>query len=135
MLWPREKISLTDLKIEKTRLRRAVNGGYLIEITDSGCVDKAKALEEKVRTILPMDKVVVARPVRTGELRFMGLDDTITSEEVADFIIDAGKCNEGKVKVGAIQAVKNGLYTAWARCPLAVAAVIARRKKVPIGRL
>lgn len=112
---------MTDLKIEKTRLRRAANGGYLIEIMDSGCYEKARALQDKLRTILTEEKANVTRPMKTGELRFIGLDVTVTSEEVADFIMGNGKCEREDIKrVGEIQAMRNGLYTVWARCPLAV---------------
>lgn len=37
----RNEISLKDLKIENTRLRRAANGGYLIEIMDKDSAGKA----------------------------------------------------------------------------------------------
>lgn len=129
----REKISLTDLKIEKTRLRRAANGGYLIEIMDSGCYEKARALQDKLRAILPEEKASVTRPMKSGELRFIGLDVTATNEEVAAVIMEYGKCEKEDIRVGDIQAMRNGLYTAWARCPLAVAALIARKRKIRIG--
>ncbi|CAL1680957.1 unnamed protein product [Lasius platythorax] len=78
---------------------------------DSGCYKKARALQDKLRTILPEEKANVTRPMKTGELRFIGLDVTVTSKEVADFIMGNGKCEREDIKVGKIQAMRNGLYT------------------------
>ncbi|KMQ85976.1 hypothetical protein RF55_15191 [Lasius niger] len=97
----KKEISLTELKIEKTRIRRTANGGYLIEILDANGEDKAKALLKKLRALLPEEQAVVA-PVTSGELRFIGLDDTISVEEVAELIALEGKCDVEKVKVGSI---------------------------------
>ncbi|KMQ90130.1 reverse transcriptase [Lasius niger] len=113
----RNKISLKDLKIESTRLRRAANGGYLIEILDKDSAGQA----------------TVACPVTYGELRFVGLDDTILPEEVVQFIACEGKCEEVDIKIGNIQPMRNGLNTIWARCPISAAAVIAQRKRVRMG--
>lgn len=129
----REKISLADLKIQKTRLRRAANGGYLIEIMVPGCFEKAKALQDKLKAILPEEKANVARPMKTGELRFIGLDIAATSDEVADFIVENGKCGKEDIKVGEIQTMRNVLYTVWARCPLAVVVYITKMRKARIG--
>ncbi|KMQ89040.1 reverse transcriptase [Lasius niger] len=107
----RSEISLKDLKIESTRLRRAANGGYLIEILDKDNAGKAQALREK----------------------FVGLDDTILPEEVVQLIASEGKCEEVDIKIGRIQPMRNGLSTIWARCPLSAAAVIAQRKRVRMG--
>lgn len=87
----RNEISLTDLKIEKTRIRRAANGGYLIEVLDTDGEDKAKALLVKLRALLPEEQAANARPVTSDELRFVGLDDTILAEEVAQLIASEGK--------------------------------------------
>ncbi|KMQ90966.1 hypothetical protein RF55_9221 [Lasius niger] len=130
LLRARKKISLTDLKIERTRIRRAANGGYLIEIMDTDGKDKAKPLLGKLRALLPEEQAVIARPVTSGELRFVGLDDTISAEEVACFIASEGKCDLKDVKTGSIQPMRNGLNTIWARCPLLAATAIAARKKI-----
>ncbi|KMQ92223.1 gag-pol polyprotein [Lasius niger] len=100
---------------------------------DPGCFAKAKALQDQLKAILPEEKANVARPMKTGELRFIGLDIAATSDEVADFIVENGKCGKEDIKVSEIQAMRNGLYTVWARCPLAVAVYIAKMRKARIG--
>lgn len=52
LLRARKEISLTDLKIESTRLRRAANGRYIIEIMDKDGADKAASLQEKLKRSL-----------------------------------------------------------------------------------
>lgn len=44
-----------------------------------------------------------------------------------------GKCNVDEIKVGAVQMMRNGLYTVWVRCPLTAAVSIATLKKIGIG--
>lgn len=133
LLKTRQEISLKNLKIENTRLRRAANGGYLIEILDKDNAGKAKVLQERLRAILPEEQATVACPVTYGELRFIGLDETILSTEVEQFIVSEGKCDKDNVKVGQIQPMRNGLNTVWVRCPLSAATAIASRKKVSMG--
>lgn len=129
----RREISLADLKIGQTRLRRAANGGYLIEILDADGADKARTLQEKLKILLPEEQATIACPVISGELRFIGLDDTILAEEVAQFIASEGKCDVDEVKVGTFRAMRNGLNMVWAKCSLVAASKIAAKKKVNIG--
>lgn len=111
------------------RLRRA----YLIEIMDKEGSGKAKALQERLRALFTEEQATVACPVTFGEMRFVGLDDTILLEEVVQFIITEGNCDKEDVKVGRIQPMRNGLNTVWVRCPLVAATAIASRKKVRMG--
>lgn len=129
----RNEISLKELKIESTRLRRTANGGYLIEIMDKDSAGKAKALRERLKALLPEEQATVACPVTYDELRFVGLDDTILPEEVAQFVASEGKCEEEDIKIGRIQPMRDGLNTIWARCPISAATVIASKKKVRMG--
>ncbi|CAL1672174.1 unnamed protein product [Lasius platythorax] len=129
----RNEISLKDLNIESTRLRRAANGGYLIEILDRDNTGKAQALREKLKGLIPDGQATVACPVTYGELRFVGLDDTISPGEVVQFIASEGKCEEVDIRIGNIQPIRNGLSTVWARCPISAAAVISQRKRVRLG--
>ncbi|KMQ88003.1 hypothetical protein RF55_12587 [Lasius niger] len=125
----RNEISLKDLSIKSTRLRRAANGGYLIEIMDKERSGKAKMLQEKLRALFTEEQVAVACSVTFGELRFVGLDDTISMEEVVQLIITEGHCDKEDIKVGRIQPMRNGLNTVWVRCLLVAATTIATRKK------
>lgn len=127
----RASISLSDLQIEKTRIRKAANGGLLIEILGPEGSVKAETLAGKLKEIL-QDKAKIARPIAKGEIRMIGLDDSVTIEKVADAIVQYGKCTLEDTKVG-IRPMNNGLFTIWAQCPLSAAVKIANLKKIKLG--
>ncbi|KMQ88893.1 gag-pol polyprotein [Lasius niger] len=113
----RESISLDDLEIDRTKIRRAANGGILIEVLGPGGAGKALALKDKLHGIL-QDRAVVSRPVAKGEIRLIGLDCTTSTEEVLEVVAACGGCLRSDVKVGEIRPLNNGLFTVWVQCPL-----------------
>ncbi|CAL1672249.1 unnamed protein product [Lasius platythorax] len=127
----RESISLDQLKIDQTKIRRAANGGILIEVLGPGGSGKALALRDKLFEVL-QDQAVITRPVAKGEIRLVGLDCTST-DEVLDVVAGLGGCLRSDVKVGMIRPLNNGLYTVWVQCPLGAVAKLSNLKKVKIG--
>ncbi|XP_068993471.1 uncharacterized protein [Neodiprion pinetum] len=132
----REKIQLAELGIEETRVRRAANGGVLIEIPGPENARKADALAAQLTKVI-LDKygnvVSVTRPVIKGELRVLGLDDSVSAEELARTLAEQGGCKVEEVRVGVPRRTPNGLYSAWAQCPLRAAVAVATKGKVRIG--
>ncbi|XP_046629516.1 uncharacterized protein LOC124309827 [Neodiprion virginianus] len=132
----REKIQLAELGIEETRVRRAANGGVLIEIPGPENTRKADALAAQLTRVI-LDKygnaVSVTRPVIKGELRVLGLDDSVSTEELARTLAEQGGCKVEEVRVGVPRRTPNGLYSAWAQCPLRAAVAVAKKGKVRIG--
>lgn len=126
------KVSLPDLKIVGTKIRHTANGGVLIEVPGPDGSEKADALRRKVQEALG-DKAVVTRPVIKGELRIVGMDDSITAQEVVEVIAMEGGCLPEDVKVGPIRPMRNGLYTVWIQCPLAAAIRASTGNKIRIG--
>lgn len=63
-------------------MRRAANGGLLIEIMGPDGTNKAKILEGKLRDILH-EEAKVMRPIIKGEIRLIGLDVTASVMEIA----------------------------------------------------
>lgn len=72
---------------------------------------KAESLKNKISEVLG-GSAKVTRPVIKGEVRLIGIDDSVVVEEVTDTIAAAGRCKE--IKVGMIKSMTNGLYTVWA---------------------
>ncbi|KMQ84932.1 gag-pol polyprotein, partial [Lasius niger] len=128
----RESISLDALEIDRTKIRRAANGGILIEVLGLGGSGKALALKEKLHDVL-RDRAVVSRLVAKGEIRLVGLDCTTSANEVLNVVASLGGCLEDDVKVGAIRPLNNGLYTVWVQCPLGAVAKLSHMRKVKIG--
>lgn len=127
-----ENIPLLELGIERSRIRRTINGGRIIEIPGLNAVDKADKLADKLRSVFG-PQVVVVRPSVKGELRIVGLDDTVSSEEVVSMVAELGGCPGADMKVGSIRQMANGLGAVWVQCPLASANKISALKKVRIG--
>jgi len=125
----RTEISLQDLGIEDTRIRKTVTGGLLIQIPSSEGNKKAELLAGKLQSILE-NEARVALPVIKGELRIIGLNDSVTNEEVAEEIARLGECKISNVKVGDIKIMRNGLGFIWAQCPLTAAVKVAKHSKL-----
>lgn len=128
----RDKISLDELNIKMTRIRRAANGGMIIEILGQNEHDRADALADKLKTILK-DQAKVVRPMVRDEIRLIGLDDSVSKEEVMYVVAQNGNCKEEDVKTGPIRQMNNGLFTVWVQCPLSAAIKTANMKKIKIG--
>lgn len=66
----RQSISLDDKDLQlvgRTKVRKAANGGLLIEITGPNGTTKAKILEEKLRVVLQEDARVVRSCSERGD--------------------------------------------------------------------
>lgn len=128
----REKISLDDLQIKMTKIRRAANGGMVIKVLGKNEQECADALADKLKDVLK-DQARVVRPMIRGEIRLIGMDDSVTKEEVCQVIVQTGGCKEEDIKIGPIRQMNNGLFTVWAQCPLSAAIKISNPRKVKIG--
>lgn len=61
------------------------------------------------------------------------MEESVTKEEIEFAVAEEGECGMQEVKVGAIRLVRNGLNTAWLRCPLKAAVEIAKKGKIRVG--
>lgn len=93
--------------------------------------EKADLLQQNLARVLGED-AIVSRPVIKGDVRLIGLDDSVSAQEVADVLAEYGKCLPSEVKVGAIRRLGNGLHTVWAQCPLAAAVEAASKERINI---
>jgi hypothetical protein len=75
----------------------------------------------------------ITRPHKTGDLRFSGLDDATTSQEMAEAVAKAGACTPAEVRVGQIRPAPSGVHSAWVQCPLASANKIAGVGRLKVG--
>ncbi|KYN09548.1 hypothetical protein ALC57_18335 [Trachymyrmex cornetzi] len=103
----RSKISLDDLSITNTRIRKAQAGGLLIEIPggeETGA--KAEALVDKLKGVIAeneyKEEVNVVRPMRRAEMRLVDIDQSVTAEEVAEAVARNGVSEELRLGIVAI---------------------------------
>ncbi|KMQ81762.1 gag-pol polyprotein, partial [Lasius niger] len=128
----RSAISLNDLKIDKTKIRKAANGSLLIEVMGPGGAEKASKLRDQIHEVLK-DDARVTRPVTKGEVRLIGLHDATSPKEIIDAISRYGNCLNEDIKLGPIHPLRNGLFTVWVQCPLGAAIRTANYGKIGIG--
>ncbi|XP_046619808.1 uncharacterized protein LOC124304981 [Neodiprion virginianus] len=132
----REKISLTELEMPATKIRRSANRGVLIEVAGPDGAQKADVLAAHLGEMTRAeygDAVRISRPITKGEIRVLGMDDSVTAEELAAIMAATGGCGIEAVKVGPLREMTNGLRSAWVQCPLGAATKIAAKGKIPVG--
>ena len=134
----RGKISLEDLNIANTRIRRAQAGGLLIEIPggeEAGA--KAEALVDRLRAVLAesdyKDRVSVVRPVRRAEIRLINVDQSVSAEEVLKEVATFGEVPTGDVRIGPFRPGRGGANTVWVQCPLACASKLVKAGRIRLG--
>lgn len=128
----RMNISLGEMGIENPRIRKAANGSILVEVSGPEKIDKANTLANKLKEVLQND-AKISKPSIKGELRIIGVDESITTEEIACAVADAGRCTMSDVDVGQIRPMTNGFGIAWAQCPLQAACRSAGKDSLKVG--
>lgn len=128
----RSEIPLDELGISDSRIRKSANGNLIIEIPGPDGSDKADLLTSKMRSVFREDTVVTRQTMR-GDLRLVGLDDSISIQEITEAILLAGDCPASSIKVGTIRKLRNGQGVVWAQCPLTAANRISATGKLRIG--
>lgn len=103
---------LESLRIEDLRPRKAVTGAQILEIRGSDNVEKADVLANELREVMAhQGDVKIACPSKSVKLRVSGMDDSITTQEVASAVGSIGGCSPQDVKVTKIGRPFNGLGT------------------------
>ncbi|XP_049875606.1 uncharacterized protein LOC126380821 [Pectinophora gossypiella] len=125
----KSKVDLQSLGISNLRIRKAVTGARVLELAGASSTEKADTLAEKLRESLSGDVVKVSRPIKCAQMRVMGLDDSVTAQEVVEAVAKAGGCAVDAIKAGAIREGASGMGSLLVSCPIAAA------KKVAQGRL
>lgn len=133
MLRAKSGIRLSDLGITSVRVKRAITGGIVMEVPGEASAARADALAAKLRETLAGMGVRVARPCKQAEIRLYGLDDSVTSAEVAAAVATASGCAAEAVATGDVRMSPGGLGTAWVRCPTGVARRLAVEGRVVVG--
>ncbi|KYN35368.1 Gag polyprotein [Trachymyrmex septentrionalis] len=114
----RTGVPLDELGITDTRVRRAQNGGLLVEIPGEDAGTKADSLSEKLNSLFKNREVVrVIRLVRRTEFRLLDLDESVTAEEIRTVVVARGKASPNDVCVGPLRPSRGGQNSSWLQCP------------------
>jgi len=128
----RESVNLKDLGIANPRMRRAANGGIIIEISGPEGAIKADTLASRLREVIG-ENAAVSRPVVKADLRVSGFDVSVMKDEIITEITERGSCLASDIRVGQFRPMRNGLNMVWVQCPLSAAIKISRRGKIDVG--
>jgi len=128
----RESVNLKDIGISNPRMRRAANGGIIIEISGPEGAVKADTLASRLRDAIG-DNAVVSRSVVKADLKISGFDESVIKDEIITAMTEIGNCLASDVRVGSFRPMRNGLIMTWVQCLLSAALKVSRRGKVNLG--
>ena len=75
----------------------------MLEVPGAASGETADAIAAKIRAFLYLDEARVSRPMKCADLRIMGLDDTVSEEDVVAAIVRATGCLAEQVRAGTIR--------------------------------
>jgi len=128
----REGVNLKDLGIINPKMRRAANGGVIIEIAGPEGAIKADTLASRLREIIG-ENAAVSRPVVKADIRLSGFDDSVIKDEIITIVTEYGNCLASDVRVGQFRPMRNGLNMVWLQCPLSAAIKLSKKSRINIG--
>lgn len=88
-------------------------------------------LAGKISALLP--DVIFRRAVRTGEVRLVGFDESVSPEELARALAGSAACEVGKIRMGIPRSGPRGIGAIWVRLPFAAASAVVRVGLVRVG--
>nr|XP_012218038.1 PREDICTED: uncharacterized protein LOC105669575 [Linepithema humile] len=130
----REKISLSDLNISDTKIKRSITGGVIIEIPGENSDLKADLLLNSLHCLFKDRRGVKFRkPIKTSQIKLLGLDDSITLIEISKILAEIGACSPSSISCSPIRFVRGGLGVSYARCPISASVRILEAARISIG--
>jgi len=89
-------------------MRRAANGGVIIEISGPKGAVKADTLASRLREAID-NNAVVSRPVMKADLRISGFDEFVLKDEIITVMTEFGDYLASDVRVSSFRPMRNGL--------------------------
>lgn len=126
------KVDIEKYGIKELKYRIAQTGARILEVRGNDMASKADSLAAEIRTALADKDLTVSRPERTADIRLLGLDESVSNEDVEAAIRRATQC-EGQIKTGPIHMMPMGLGSVWLRCPVAAANKLATAGRLLVG--
>lgn len=128
----RDSVSLSELGIQDTKLRKARGGALVIEVPGERAQEQADLLADRLSNALG-GNAVVSRPSIKGELRIIGIEDSVTVPDIKTklaLLTDGISCD---FECSPISTMRNGMGIAWVKCKLDVAVKLASMDKIQLG--
>jgi hypothetical protein len=129
----RGSIPLDGVGVKSLNIRKAMTGGFVLELPRDRNGEKATALATQLTRILDPNKVRMATPFRTAEMMVIGIDVSVTKEEISNTLATEGGCKVEDVQLGDVHSARKGLGSAWMRGPAGAVRRLTQAGKVRIG--
>lgn len=104
----KQRVSLKEIGIENTIIRRAMNGAIVIEVPGPQGKQQADLLANSL-TVALGEEAKVLNPVAMGEIRLRGIDPSTTEREICDVLEVLGGCPRNVFKVSPINNMRDGM--------------------------
>lgn len=116
--------------------KRSATRGILLEIKGENNVQLVEKLTKALRTTLDKFKNVrVHRPRQIAEIILVGIDVSITRDEIKTAVAREEGCFIDDVTVGSIKNFPKDIGFVWVKCRLAEANNLEKKKRIRIGWL
>lgn len=130
----KQKVDLVALGITRLRFRTSATGARVLEIPGAASGAKADSLAEKLREKLESNLVKVSRPIKSAELRLLGLDESVDNADVVAAVAREGECPADSVTCGTVKRGADACRgTAWVRCPASAARKLVSKGHLQVG--
>lgn len=103
----RKNVSLQELGIQNTKIRKAFNDGIIIEVPGKDGAELASTLRDRLTEVLGAE-VRVDRPVAKGKLRITGIDPSTTHDEIFMELMNVSG-PPADLKVSNIRPMRDGM--------------------------
>ena len=104
-----------------------------MELPGAASGPTADALAERLRASLNAEEARVSRPTKRADMRILGLDDSVTAEDVVAAVARTGGCPPDQVRAGALRPGFTGLQTITVSCPVSAAKKIQEGRRLLVG--
>ena len=126
----RQRIPLAEIGVESLNMREAMTGAIVITVPGDRDRKKVSRLAKRLAKVLDPTTARVAASTRMEELRVVGIDISMTMEDLRQALALAAGCGGAEVQVGEIGASREGLGSAWIMFLVAGARKLAQAGKV-----
>lgn len=133
LAWARQSVKLNKEEMNTLSTKRSATGGILLEIRGNRNKEIAEKLAESLRIDLSKYRNVrIHKPRQMAESTLVGLDVSVTREEVRRAVAREGGCAPDDVTVGIIENSPRGTGYVWVKCPIETN-ILEDKKKIKIG--
>lgn len=134
LAWARQTVKLNEEEVNSITTKRSATGRILLEIRGEKNKEIAEKLTEALRTALnKYQSVRVHRPRQMAELTLVGLDVSVTKDEIKHSVARETGCAPDDISVGIIKTSSRGIGFVWVKCPLAETNLLVDKKRIKIG--